>query len=267
VEESQHFGGPQFTYRLIIREARPDFAISVAEYDGTVNAGSGASFTLVADRIDGFDGEIHCDIRGVPPGWHVTTPLVIEAGHLRAKGSITALPGAKQPSAQEWSAVKVVTRAKIGGADIERDGPALTLPKLGPAPQLQVALVPPAAGRHEPATGWEPFDPAKSFELVIAPGEIIPAWVVAKRSGANGALRFDVENLPHGVIVDNLGLNGITLLEGQDQGEIFLKAAPWVKEQERLAYVICRDAGKQASLPFVLRVKQKAEKSTIVNVK
>jgi hypothetical protein len=90
---------------------------------------------------------------------------------------------------------------------------------------------------------------------------------VVKRAGAKGALRFEVENLPHGVIVDNLGLNGITLLEDQEQGEIFFKAAPWVKEQERLAYAVSRDAGKQASLPFILRVKQKAEKSTIVNVK
>ena len=267
VEESQGFGGERYTYRLTIREARPDFAISIAEYDGTVNAGSGAAFALAADRIDGFDGDILCEISGVPEGWQAPKSLVIEAGHLRAKGSVTALPGAKQPTAEEWKAVKILARAKVGGVETEHTVPALGMPKFGGAPQLFVAIVPPSAGKHEPSSAWQPFDPEKPFLFDIAPGEIIPAWLVVKRAGAKGALRFEVENLPHGVIVDNLGLNGITLLDDQEQGEIFFKAAPWVKEQERPAYVICRDGGKEASLPFVLRVKQKAEKSTIVNVK
>jgi hypothetical protein len=202
----------------------------------------------------------------MPEGWRTPTSLVVQAGHLRAKGSLFALPGAKQPTAEEWKAVKIVARAKVGGADIEHAVPSLAMPKLGAAPQLFVGLVPPAAGKHEPLSAWQPFDAEKPFAFDIAPGEIIPAWLVVKRAGAKGALRFEVENLPHGVIVDNLGLNGITLLDDQEQGEIFFKAAPWVKEQERPAYVICRDADKQASLPFVLRVKQKAEKSTIVNV-
>jgi hypothetical protein len=267
VEESQGFGGDHFAYRLVIREAQEKFSVMVAEFDGTVNAGSGAAFTLVANRIDGFDGEIRCEIGGVPAGWHVTTPLVIEAGHLRAKGCLTALPGAKQPSAEEWKGLNIVARATIAGKKAEQTIPPFTLPKLTAAPQLYVGMVPPKIGKHEPHGGWAEFDAGKPFEIAIAPGEIIPAWLVVKRAGANGAFRFEVENLPHGVIVDNLGLNGITLLEGQEQGEIFFKAAPWVKEQERLAFAVCREAGKQASLPFVLRVKEKAEKSTIVNVK
>jgi len=155
----------------------------------------------------------------------------------------------------------------LRGADVLREVPPLAMPKLQGAPQLFVGLVPPAAGKHEPVSQWAEFDPAKPFEFVIAPGEIIPAWLVVKRAGANGALRFEVENFPHGVIVDNLGLNGITLLEGQESGELFFKAASWVKEQDRLAYAVCRDVGKQASLPIILRVRHKAEKSTIVNVK
>jgi hypothetical protein len=241
--------------------------VSVTGFDGTVNAGSGASFALTADRKDGFDGDIHCEIRGVPSGWQVTTPLKIQAGHLSADGCLFALPGAKQPSVDEWKSVKITAKAKIGGEDVVREVPVLAMPKLQGASQLYVGLVPPAEGKHEPLSPWKEFDPTKPFEFNIAPGEIIPAWLVVKRAGANGALRFEVENFPHGVIVDNLGLNGITLLEGQETGEIFFKAAPWVKEQERLAFAVCRDAGKQASLPILLRVRQKDEKSVIVNVK
>lgn len=267
VSESRGFGGEHYVYRLAIREAVEDFGISVADFDGTVNAESGAAFSIVADRKDGFDGDITCEILGVPAGWHVTTPLVIQAGHLRARGSITALPGAKQPTAEEWKAVEITARATIHGQAVDRKAPRMPLPKLQGTPQLYVALVPPAEGKHAPITGWMPQDPAKPWELAIAPGEILPMWLVARRAGAKGALRFDVENLPHGVIVDNLGLNGITLLDDQEQGEIFIKAAPWVRDQECLAYTMCRDAGKQASLPFVLKVKAKAEKSKLVEVK
>jgi WD40 repeat protein len=267
VEDSRGFGGERFGYRLIVREARPDFAVRIAEFDGTVNAGSGAAFTLIADRRDGFEGDIRCEISGIPAGWHVTTPLVIQSGHLRAKGCLTALPGVKAPSAEEWKAVKIRATADVSGQKATREVPAMALPKLQAAPALFVGVTPPAAGKHEPASPWAPFDSAKPFEFTIAPGEIIPAWMVVKRTSEKGALRFDVENLPHGVIVDNLGLNGITLLEGQDTGEIFFKAAPWVKEQDRLAFAVCREAGKQASLPFVLHVRHKEEKSDIVNVK
>jgi hypothetical protein len=69
------------------------------------------------------------------------------------------------------------------------------------------------------------------------------------------------------MVVDNLGLNGITLLEGQDAGEIFLKAAPWVPQIDRLAFAVCREAGKQASLPILLHVRNKERTSGIIQVK
>ena len=33
-------------------------------------------------------------------------------------------------------------------------------------------------------------------------------------------------NLPHGVFVDNIGLNGLMLLEGQNEREFFITASP-----------------------------------------
>ena len=57
-------------------------------------AGSAKEFKVAAQRIDGFDGPIRVDIAGVPPGFRVTTPLVIEAGQLEAFGVIEADVGA-----------------------------------------------------------------------------------------------------------------------------------------------------------------------------
>ena len=250
VRDSRGNAGERFAYRLIVRDAQPDFAVTFAEAGRVVNIGSGAAFTLNADRKDGFDGEIVCEISGVPEGWRVTSPLVIQAGHLQAKGSISAMP-----SAAKWSAVKISATAEIGGKKIAHPAGEIAGVKVeGEAPAV-VSLQPAGADHNAP-----PFlrsDAEKPAEITIAPGETVSAWVVLKRGSAKGALRFDVENLPHGVVVDNLGLSGITLLEGQDSGEIFIKAAPWVPETDRPAFAVCRDAGKQASLPVLVHVRRK----------
>ncbi len=253
VRESRGAAGERFAYRLIAREAQPDFAVKLTEPEGVVNVGSGASFTLTADRKDGFDGDIVCEISGVPESWRVTSPIVIQAGHLVAKGSISALP-----NAAKWSAAKISATAEIGGKKITHAAGEIANVKLeGEAPMI-VSLQPAGANNDAP-----PFsrsvqgDGEKLAEITIAPGETVSAWVVLKRGSAKGALRFDVENLPHGVVVDNLGLNGITLLEGQDAGEIFIKAASWVPETDRLVFAVSRESGKQASLPVLLHVRRK----------
>jgi WD40 repeat protein len=260
VRDSRGFAGERFIYRLIVREARPDFAVRVTGFGGSVNVGSGAPFALTADRKDGFDGDITCEISGLPAGWHVTTPLVIEAGHLDARGCLTAFPGAAP-----WTAVKIVARATVGGREVTHAAAEFGTVKLEKEPPLVIALQ--AATEGDKAPAFQLADPVKPVELTIAPGEIVPAWLVVKRNTAKGAIRFDVENLPHGVVVDNLGLNGITLLEGQDAGEIFIKAASWVKPTDRLAFAVSRDSGKQASLPILLRVRDQEKRSRIINVR
>ena len=260
VQDSRGFFGERFVYRLVVREAQPDFAVRLTEFAGTVSAGSGASFALVADRKDGFDGDIACEISGLPEGWHVTTPLVIQAGHLQARGALTALPGAVA-----WTSARIVAHAQVGGKELTRTAGDFGKVKLEKEPPLVISLQ--SAGEGQTAPAFQIADPAKPIELTIAPGEIIPVWVVVKRNSAKGAVRFDVDNLPHGVVVDNLGLSGITLLEGQDAGEIFIKAAPWVTATDRLAFAVSRDSGKQASLPILLHVREQEKRSRIINVK
>jgi len=65
-----------------------------------------------------------------------------------------------------------------------------------------------------------------------------------------------VENLPHGVIVDNIGLNGVLIPKEQNERQIFLNAAKWVPETDRLCYAIENQAGRQTSLPVLLHVRK-----------
>jgi hypothetical protein len=267
VSDSRGAGGDRNVYRLIVREAKPDFAVALAGANPSVGARSGQEFTLTANRKDGFDEPITVEITGVPEGYKVTTPLVIESGHTQAQGTICALPGAVQLEETAWGKVQVLAKSKEVSHPVNGIGKVT----LGKEPQVWVALEPAAAGdtleKLSPATPIADQDPSRPFEITIAPGEIIPAWVKVRRNGANTEIRFDVQNLPHGVIVDNLGLNGITLLAGQNEGEIQIKADPWVQEMDRLIFAKTRGFGEQTSLPVMLHVRKKESAARAVTVK
>jgi hypothetical protein len=101
VTDSRGQGGNRFAYRLLLREAKPDFKITVNGTNPTVSPGAGVLFTVRADRLDGFDGDIRVDFSGLPHGFMATSPLVIQAGHLEARGTINADIDAPMPGDAE----------------------------------------------------------------------------------------------------------------------------------------------------------------------
>jgi len=280
VTDSRGLGGARNVYRLVVRQAQPDFAVTLGGGNPALPARSGQEFTLKADRKDGFDGQIDVWLTGVPAGYRLSTHVVIEAGHTTAEGTIQALADAKQLPPAEWQKLKVTATAKVAGQTVTHEVKGFTGADLEKDPKVWVALEPAAPGdtleKLSPPTPYAEQDPAKPFEMTIAPGETIPAWIKIKRNGSKDAIRFDVQNLPHGVIVDNLGLNGITLLPEQNEGEIHIKAEPWVEEMDRIVYVKVRGSGSRGavrdvaditSMPVVLHVKKKDSITRAVTVK
>lgn len=255
VTDTRGHGGDTFAYRLIAREAKPDFTVSLSGANPTVAPGSGQSFTVTAERLDGFDGDIRVEISGLPEGFTATSPVIIEAGHAEAKGSIHAAMDAPKPAAA--SATKVVATAMVGGSRVTKDVNNFGTIKLGEKPKLYVSLEP----YSESATNH--FDPAtvssKPLELTIAPGQTIPAWLKIKRNGHDDLVTFFAENLPHGVIVADIGLNGVLIPKGESERQIFFNAAKWVPEQDRLFYMIEQQVGRQTSRPVLLKVRKAAQ--------
>jgi hypothetical protein len=96
----------------------------------------------------------------------------------------------------------------------------------------------------------------KLAEVTIAPGSSAICKLRVERLGIKERLEFDVDNLPHGVIVDNIGLNGILIPEGQIEQTLYLAAASWVPETDRLFYAVAKVDGEQASLPVLLHVRK-----------
>ena len=96
--------------------------------------------------------------------------------------------------------------------------------------------------------------------MTIAPGQTIQARVVIERRGFEGRVSFGKEdagrNLPHGVYVDNIGLNGLMIVEGQTEREFYMSAADLVPETTRFFHLRSSEAGGQASLPVLLHVKR-----------
>ncbi|MCW5558634.1 MAG: hypothetical protein KIT22_12485, partial [Verrucomicrobiae bacterium] len=251
VTDARGFGGPEFAYELVIREASPAFSVALQGANPTVAPGSGQPFSISADRRDGFDGPITVTLQNLPPGWRVSTPLLIEAGHDEAEGVLYADAGAAAPSDAAWDAVTVVATAEVQGRPVAMAVPSLGRPKLAPEPpRIRVHLAP----IESPAPPAETLFPVVSLE----PGGTARAHLRIERRGFDGVVTFSVDNLPHGVIVENLGLNGITFLADENEREISLSAARWVEPQDRLFYALENQAGRQTSSPVLLHVRRPA---------
>ncbi|MFM7102930.1 MAG: c-type cytochrome domain-containing protein, partial [Verrucomicrobiota bacterium] len=150
VTEARGEGGAGHQYRLVVREAQPAFRVALPGFPSRVAAGSGQPFTVTANRLDGFEGAIRVDLGGLPDGWSVPTPLVIEAGHQEAVGVLRARTNAVAPGAEAWAAVTITATARVEGRLHARAADLPPRPSLDPGPpKLEVRLEPAAGTERE----------------------------------------------------------------------------------------------------------------------
>lgn len=241
VTDVRRYGGPEFKYTLTIREPRPDFNVSLQPDKISVAAGGGQRFAVALDRLDDFEGPVRVDISGIPMGYRISSPLVVEKGLNAAEGTVHADATAKPIPAQAWKSLRLTATGTIEGRQVVKTVGGFREINLGPRPKVVVHLRP----------------EQKGGEIVIKPGESVTAMLEIERRGYDGELRFEVENLPHGVIVDNIGLNGIMVRAGESQRQVFLTAAKWVAPSVRLIDAVADREGNQTSPPVPLRVTAK----------
>lgn len=166
VTDVRGFAGDKFHYTLTIRRPQPGFSVKLVGENPTIGVGSGKTFIARAERIDNFNGPITVDITDAPPGFSVTSPLVIEAGHYEAKGVIAALPHAPQPSAMPTISAKA--SADIAGRRVETKVNSLGMVKVAPKPKVIVQLLPVERTAAEQA----PTVPVAERKFdVLTPGE------------------------------------------------------------------------------------------------
>lgn len=271
VSDTRGFQGADFKYSLQIRPRRPDFNATLSLENTKLSPGSPREFSVRVDRLDDFDDEIQVDITGLPAGMHVTSPIIVEReqqvafGNLWIDRNVTALNEA------DLNQIKVVATAKLEGRELRHELNGFGKLEVAPAAKLEARVVPVTesevtstnivAADAEPFSGTWPDEP--NVELTIAPGETITAKVVIKRNGENGPISFgnaeSGRNLPHGIFVDNIGLNGLLVVEGKNERIFFITAAEFVEEKSTTFHLRAAVDGNQCTLPVTLHIRRKAE--------
>jgi WD40 repeat protein len=263
VTDSRSLSNERFAYRLIVRAPAPDFVVALAGTNGqAVSPGASMGFSLRVDRKDDFSGPVTVRIAGLPAGWHASTPIVIQEDQALASGSLHAEETA--PPKPDFSKVIVTAEAMIQGKPVSKTVTGFGSPVLGPPakfiPQLELSQAEKPAAR----SGTQPQ------EVALVPGQTVPVFIRVDRRKEDGLLNFDVHNLPFGVIVDNIGLNGVQVRQGETLREIFLSAAKWVPEQTRLihaAVASTRNEQDSSSLATSFPLMLKIQKAPAVAVK
>ena len=194
VSDARGAGGPAFGYHLVVRGPRPDFEVSPVAADVNVPRGGTALINVTTIRRDGFEGPIAIAAEHLPPGIHAT-PTVIERYTNGALIGVTADPTAAAFSLPGWT-----LRARAaGGAS-------------APAISREVDPGGPSGGRVTVVDDPNLSVTIRPSRIVLRPGgEATATLSVTRGPGFAGRVPVEVRNLPHGVKVLNIGLNGVPL--------------------------------------------------------
>lgn len=256
VTDTRGWSGERFVYALTIREPKPDFSVKMAGANPTVMPGASVGFSFRADRVDGFDDPIQIDISGLPQGYFASSPILIEPGHDLISGSLHAAPDAKADA--DWSKLKITAKGK----SITHDAGTFGKVTLGAAPKFIIVMEPDNGGK---AVMREIKDETKPLEITLVPGQTVKAWIRAVRLKDEGIINLDVHGLPHGVIVDDIGLNGVQIRDKETERPIFFRAANWVEDQDKLIHAALSSARNehdsaslQTSFPILLKIRKAA---------
>ncbi len=246
VRDTRGQSGDNYKYKLTLRHPIPNYKLRVEQKEVTLRPGVGTEFDVVVNRFDGCDGDIEIAIDGVPEGISLSKPLAIQSGQMRAISSLH-MPADLATTIKEFT-VQITSQCMIGNRKVT-DGQSLSLlVKVSDKPAMQLKVVAKNQGQDAPALS----------ELEIRPGQTISANLVIVRGESKGDISFGGDdsgrNLPHGCYVDNIGLSGLLIPDGQSVREFFITAAPWVSPQTRLFHLRAKVDGNPTTLPILIRV-------------
>jgi hypothetical protein len=248
LKDVRNQGGPGFAYRLTIREAAPDFTLVVDPDNPNIPRGGSTPLTVSVNRLQGYQGPIEIEVKGLSQGL-TASKEEIAAGEDSTVVVLSAAPDSRPDSLPGH--FEIVGHATVNGRVIMREANAEKV--------LQVAsIIPPpdVAVRTDPE------------QVAIAPDkEVSVSLHVERRNGFKGRVPCNVVNLPPGVRVVNLGLNGILVPENQSDATFKLRAADWAKPIVQPIYVVANVESnattQHPSPPIMLRVQSKEEGTSV----
>jgi hypothetical protein len=235
IADARGMGGPNFGYRLTVREPRPGFEVRATPAAPQVHNFGGAPLNISVDRIDGYDGPIDIRFENLPPGFSAP-PTRIEAGMFST--TVTLYAEVNVPSAPPKAPMKVIGEAVIDGQKQVKESAGLN----------------PAAIPEGDLRCWTDVN-----EVALKPGGQAKLLVhIERMKGFKGRVPIEVRGLPHGVKVLDIGLNGILVNESETSRMVVIYAEPWVQAQDHPIVVLAKREGKNsehAAKAVMLKVK------------
>jgi len=214
--------------------------------------------TVNLDRLDGFNGPVNIRIENLPEGITATStrigPDLFTAILTLTSAETAGAPGASAPGSDGQKAgaaapgpltFKAVASARIGDQIVEHT----TSPGFG-LHQITVTSPPDIRVQVDPVAA------------TIAPGQELKFTVTIERRNAfAGRVPVEVLNLPHGLRVLDVGLNGVLINENEVSRSFVIACDPWAEPGPLLFYAAPKVEAKNerhASTPLRLEVRPAA---------
>ena len=159
----------------------------------------------------------------------MTSPIVIEEGHFEATGLINPWPTrphrrrnnskrSKSPRLPRFGTERTKERAASAQSrpppNQGRSPPNSTQPDETCSRRI--------ANNLDLGRGINRLLPVNAENGTITPGGKIAVKLRVERNGFEDRIAFEVANLPHGIIVDDIGLSGVLIPESKPNATIFL---------------------------------------------
>lgn len=248
--DTRGFGGEGYDYTLVARALKPDFTVATAWKDLKLAPESGRELAFSATRLDGYEGPIEMTVSGLPDTLMIAQPITFEPGQDRAFATLRSTAAFKGLSQEDAAKVKILAKAMIGNHTVEKEAGMATPVALEDKQKLRVHL------KSDGDSGKMGEDGILEFK--IRPGETVTAIVAADRNGVEGDITFGKEeagrNLPHGVYVDNIGLNGLMLQPEENEKRLFITASKIAAPGVRDFYLMTPAGGGHTTERVRLRV-------------
>ena len=222
--------GQNYAYRLTIRERSPDFQLVVpkrsnrgrivagdrGERHFNIPAGGRIAVDVAIYRLDGFDGEVQVKVEGLPRGV-IANPAVVP----RDAASTVILLEANSEVSFPPSPIGIVGYGRVGTGKLVRqleEGEGILL-SVSSVSDLSVFV--------------------DREKVQLEPGDEVRVRVDINRHGDfKGRVPVHIRNLPYGIRVLDVGLNGVLVNEGESSRVFTLFAEPWVRDLVQPIYII-----------------------------
>jgi hypothetical protein len=218
----------------MIRPRAEDFRITLDSENPNIPRGGSLPLTVNVDRLEGFNGPVDVRVEGLPPGLSATTTR-IGSDMFSAMLTIThseaaapASPDAAKSPQPDMLGMRVIATATIDGKSVERT----TTPGFG-SHQLTITSPPDLVVTVEP-----------SIAEIVPGQELRFTATIERRNAFQGRVPVDVLNLPHGLRVLDVGLNGVLINENETSRSFVVACDPWAPAGPLTFYAAARVEAK-----------------------